>query len=159
MPILLSNEYLSVTIDPDAPIVRTVRLERTFPTDDLFVAAHEEVVRALAGIERRRYAHMLDLRRGPMNNDPRFEEATSRVRLLMIQDFAHLAVVTRTAAGALQIARLGRQGSISLPVFQDAEVAVSYLKAALAGKPLARSGASPTPTPWPPATGRSLKMP
>jgi hypothetical protein len=159
MPTLLENEYLSITIDSDAPIVRTVRLEQPFASNEHYVEVHEEAVKLFAGLDRHRYGHMVDLRRAPMNNDPRFEDATRRTRTLLLQGFAHVVFVTRTAAGALQIARLARQGEINVPVFQDDTAAISFLKAAFSGGPHPPSGPAQTPPHRPSSPGRPSKIP
>jgi hypothetical protein len=157
MPILLDSEYLLISTDSDAPIVRTVRLERSFPSNERYVEFHEQAVKVYDELDRRRYGHLIDLSRAPGNNDPRFEEATRHIRPMFTRDFAHVAFVTRTAAGALQIARLTRQGDSTMPVFQDEAAALSFLKAALSGKPQAFPATPPTPAhgAWVPTARRS----
>ena len=47
MPILLQNDYLLISTDSDAPIVRSVRTELAVASYEFFVDLHDEVLRHL----------------------------------------------------------------------------------------------------------------
>lgn len=158
MTVLLRNEYMTVTVEPERSLVRTTRSEIAFPSPEEFIRAHTEALQIYESLVRERLGHLVDIRRVPMNNDPAFEAATKRIRGVLVQEFAGVAIVVRTAVGALQVNRLVREThSDRVAVFHDEEAALAYLAEAL-GTPGRRSGTlsvAPARTTRPPA--RSIR--
>jgi hypothetical protein len=162
MAILLQNAYLTLSTDPDAPIIRAIRSERRFSSSaqDEFVQAHLEALRIVETLDRRKLGLLIDLRRAGMNNDPQFEGATKRVRDMITDEFAHVAFLVQTAVGVLQVNRLVRESEVGMDmnVFNDEAAAVSFLAAAVAGKPESRFGPSSTQAPTSRSAGRTAKQ-
>ncbi|XXT14857.1 hypothetical protein WME94_31875 [Sorangium sp. So ce429] len=151
MAVLLQNEHLTVTYEQELSIVRSTRSELPYPSPDEFIRVHTEALQVYESLDRGRLGHLIDLRRPPMNNDPAFEAATMRTRSMLVQEFAAVAIVVRTAVGSLQVNRLLREeNNDNVMVFHDEEVAVGYLHEEL-GKRLSR------PSPLPGALSRSSR--
>ncbi|WP_437497940.1 hypothetical protein [Sorangium sp. So ce1099] len=151
MAVLLQNEHLTVTYEQELSIVRSTRSEVPYPSPDEFIRVHTEALQVYESLDRGRLGHLIDLRRPPMNNDPAFEAATMRTRSMLVQEFAAVAIVVRTAVGALQVNRLLREeNNDNVLVFHDEEVAVGYLHEEL-GKRLSR------PSPLPGTISRSSR--
>jgi hypothetical protein len=83
---------------------------------------------AFAGMDPREWVILFDARKGPMRNDPAFEQASRPLGALM-QGFKRSAVLVGTATGLLQMKRLGRQGESELHVFDDEAQAMAHLLA------------------------------
>jgi hypothetical protein len=127
---MLSDPYCIVGADPGTWIVRFVRTGVPYPSLEDFELQHEKVARVFDRLGRRKHALLVDFRRAPMNNDPRFEEAAARARSVLIRDFARVAVLVQTAIGALQVKRHAREDGLECLVFQDEPGAVEYLSQA-----------------------------
>ncbi len=143
MSVLLQNEYLTVTLELERSVVRSTRSEVPYASPDEFIRVHTEALQIYESIERASLGHLVDIRRPAMNNDPAFEAATMRTRSMICQEFAAVAVVVRTAVGALQVNRLLREeNNDNVVVFHDDDVAMGYLLQEL-GKRVRRSSAPP----------------
>jgi hypothetical protein len=55
------------------------------------------------------YGVVVDMRQAPPRNDPAFENAMARLRGVVTGKFARTAVLLESAAGVLQVNRLGRE--------------------------------------------------
>lgn len=128
MTVLLQNDYLMVTLDQERSIIRSIRSEIPYASPDEFIRVHTEAIESYDSLDRPSLGHLLDLRRPPMNNDPAFEAATMRTRSMLVQEFAAVAVVVRTAVGALQVNRLLREeNNDDVVVLHDEDAALGYL--------------------------------
>ncbi|KYF76838.1 hypothetical protein BE20_06355 [Sorangium cellulosum] len=128
MTVLLQNDYLTVTLDQERSIVRSTRSEHPYASPDEFIRIHTEALQVYESLDRSSLGHLIDLRRPPMNNEPSFEAATMRTRSMLVQEFAAVVIVVRTAVGALQVNRLLREeNNDSVVVLHDEDVALGYL--------------------------------
>ena len=135
MPLLLENEWFSISVDPEKRIVTTVRTDGPYTPDDAIIRRIEaEVEQAFGLIDRSRYGHLLDIRAAALNNSDDFEKRMAHLRGLLLRGFARVAVLVRTAVGALQSNRLTRQDGARLPasppgieVFTDEAAAIRFL--------------------------------
>src|SRR4051794_34921458 len=109
MPLLLENEFFTISGDADQPIVRSVRNDRGYYPGAPIHEFEAELEHAFGQIDRARYGHLLDIRAVALNNNEEFEAQTSRVRSMLLGGFARVAVLVRTAVGALQSNRLMRE--------------------------------------------------
>jgi hypothetical protein len=132
---MLSDPCCIVGIDPGTPIIRFVRTELPYPSLEDFVLLHEKVGRVFNRVGRRNHALLVDMRRAPMNNDPRFEAAAGPARATLVRDFSRVAVLVRTAIGALQVQRHVREDELECPVFQSELGAIEYLSQAESDQP------------------------
>ncbi|WP_437729941.1 hypothetical protein [Sorangium sp. So ce1335] len=142
MSVLLQNDHLTVILHEDLAIVRSTRSEVPYPSPDDFIRVHTEALKAYESLDRASLGHLIDLRQPPMNNDPGFEAATMRTRSMLVQEFGCVAIVVRTAVGALQVNRLLREeNNDNVLVFHEEEVALAYLRGEL--RKLGRRSSAP----------------
>lgn len=123
----MENEYFVVTVDEAAKLVRVKRTTTQYPSIEVLRESNDERARKLAPLAGKGYAMLLDARDGPLRNDPAFENETIAARAKMIDHFSKVAILVRTAVGALQMNRLQRdeRSKIHVPVqvFHDDEAA------------------------------------
>lgn len=71
---------------------------------------------------------LYDLRDGPsQRNDPAFEEAIRKRRQDLLSRSPVLAILVKTAAGRMQLDRMGRQARAELTIFDDFDKAVAFV--------------------------------
>ncbi|MEP7120619.1 MAG: hypothetical protein ABJE95_06910 [Byssovorax sp.] len=124
---LFSTPQITLTTEADSRLVRYVRTSVPYPTLAEYERLHERAGAALDQLGRKRHVLLVDMREAILNNDPAFERAAVRCRQLLVHDFRRMAVLVKTAVGALQIGRHIREDSLDAPVFNDETAAVSYL--------------------------------
>jgi hypothetical protein len=124
---LYKSEYFLVTLDDEQKIVHRVRTDQRYATIADVERTSEEVVRSLNTIERRRYALLVDVRFAPPRNDLAFEQTMARYQTRLYMGFRRVAVLAKTEAGRLQIARLLRGLLRQGHVFLDEQAALAYL--------------------------------
>jgi hypothetical protein len=127
MASLYSSPQITLTIEAESRLVRYVRTSVPYPSLDEYERMHERLGGALDQLGRKRHVLLVDMREATLNNDPAFERAAVRCRQLLVHDFRKMAVLVKTAVGALQIGRHIREDSLDAPVFNDETAAVSYL--------------------------------
>jgi hypothetical protein len=125
---LYADAYVTVTLDYDTDIVVYRRTAAPFESLDAMKASYDGV---RAKIDAKRLAGkllLIDPRDAPGRNDAGFEELLSQYRDALFAPFKRHAVLVRTAAGALQTARLEQTGKMGpAPVFHDEAKARAYL--------------------------------
>lgn len=127
MALLLTTPQITLTIDADTRLVRYVRTSMPYPSLDEYERLHERAGHLLDQLGRTRHVLLVDMRGATLNNDPAFERSAVRCRMLLVRDVRRLAVLVKTAVGALQIGRHIREDSLDSPIFNDETAAVSYL--------------------------------
>jgi hypothetical protein len=125
---LLRSAYGWVAIDDDARVVWFVRSGEPLESPEQGVAMFRGVIKAIATIDRSRYAIVSDLRAAPGRNDPSFETVIEPLRAELYEGFARRAVLVRSAAGKLQVQRLSKQSRDSAhpEVFTSEADAIAY---------------------------------
>ena len=81
---------------------------------------------------RRELSLLMDMREGPMRNEPEYEERMNRALLRMGTGFRRLAVLMKSSVGMLQASRFRRErGGVvaALRAFQSEQEARDYLLA------------------------------
>jgi hypothetical protein len=120
------NDYY--VLDHDAP-ARLARLRRTAAHFEQLADVsrnHDQLRRALAELPADKL--LLDLREGPPGrNDAAFENAIHATRKDLQNRYLRVAVLVKTAAGRLQMQRLGREDGLTIPVFLDESEALRFL--------------------------------
>jgi hypothetical protein len=71
---------------------------------------------------------LVDLRSSPVRNDPEWEQAASQLRPKLFGGFPRVAVLVKTAVGALQVKRYARDDGLDLHIFHDEEKALAFLE-------------------------------
>lgn len=127
MAILLSTPQIKVVTGPDARLVRYVRTSVPYGSIFEYEVLHERVGAFFDHLGRKQHVLLVDTREAVMNTDPVFEKASNRIRVHLMRDFQRVAVLVKTAIGALQVARHIREGSLDSSVFSDEAAAISFL--------------------------------
>jgi hypothetical protein len=111
-----------------------VRMRRTAePVTDAqaFEADFEAYQRAMPRAERATLSLLIDLRDGPLRNEPGFEAIIRRNQRQLVGGFRRYAVLVRTSVGRLQVTRQARESGRggTTTIFQDEKEALAYLLA------------------------------
>jgi hypothetical protein len=126
---LLVTPYVTLHYDPARKIVRYVRTETPLPpmeeAEDIFSAIRE----AIEPFDRDRVGLLVDLRAAPGRNDKEFETKMERWRGGFFARFARVSILVKTAAGKLQVMRLGAASGRAQAVFTDEHHALLHLTA------------------------------
>jgi hypothetical protein len=128
MVVLTDNHYFALVYFPDISVVRYTRTEHPYPSNEELERLHAEIDPMLDRLGRHQYCILVDMRSAPINNTPGFEQAMGRARMRLLRGFSRISVLVRTAVGALQARRYGREDSINVHVFQDEGAAISFLR-------------------------------
>jgi hypothetical protein len=118
---------LRVTLDNESGVICIERTEEPYPSSSAFLALHAQIGRILDQVGRERRHLLVDMRRGPLNNDPEFERVAERGRAMLVRGFARIAVLVRTAVGALQVKRHVREDGRDILVTTEAWRAYEFL--------------------------------
>jgi hypothetical protein len=124
---LLKNEFLRVSMDRERSLVHAVRTNVKFATAAECERVYAEAARVLAVLDRSRLKILVDLRDGPLTQDPEIEKSIGEHRKRIIAGFSKVAILVRTAAGGLQVSRHAREDGLRIAVFQTEENARAYL--------------------------------
>lgn len=140
MVVLTDNHYFSLTYFPEISVVRFTRTEYPYPSTGELERLHEQFSPLLDRLGRQNLCLLVDMRSAPLNNTPGFEEAMARARVYLLRGFSRISVLVRTAVGALQARRYGREDAINVHVFQDEGAAVTFLRSLTVDASLPKSG-------------------
>lgn len=127
MTLLFSTPQITLTTGPDARLVRYVRTSVPYASMLEYELLHERVAGALDQLGRRHHVLLVDMREAVMNTDPAFERAAGRGRQLFVRDFRRIAILVKTAIGALQVGRHMREDSLDTSIFNEEPAAISFL--------------------------------
>jgi hypothetical protein len=123
-----SSPYVSIDVELGLHIVRVTRSEVPLPTLAEIERTFADMSSELDQIGRSRWALLIDLRRVRGAADPRLDEAMARATRPLLAGFPRVAVIVRSATGALQLKRHLREEGPSRDVFQDEAAALAFLK-------------------------------
>ena len=128
MAVRYENEFFTIH-DLDTRVVQITRLPRSFTSQEEVETACRPVQRTLDGLPRAGFALLLDARQARGSNDPAHEEWFAAHRARMVQGFRSVAILMRTAIGALHSERLTRADGTreKLRIFQDFDEACLHL--------------------------------
>ncbi len=140
--ISLQTPYFVVHSDGAGFVVRIQRSGLDYPDVPTLERDMETIGAVLDRLGRERKGLCIDWREGPLRNDTPFEDAIRRVMPRLFRGYRSVAVVVRSAVGALQVNRHFREASLVGEVFQDEADALEYLRGA--GGMMSRR---PTPIP------------
>lgn len=124
----LETPYYVIETEPSGEIIFLRRTGAAYQSLAEMEADIDKVIAAFDRLGRDRRGLLIDLRDGPRRNDPAFEDAMGRLRPKLLRGFRHVAVVVRTAVGALQVKRHLRDDGAGAEVFLDWEVALDWLR-------------------------------
>jgi hypothetical protein len=124
---LVRNEYFRLSAEDEARLMRLDRSPVPFASSDAIEDAFLDIGRGTEGVTAA-WALLIDSRDAPARNDPAFEEHFKRVRRPILGRFGRIAVLVKSAAGKLQIARYAREDNLHLTVFDDEAEALAFLR-------------------------------
>ncbi len=130
MRVLAESFFFSLTVDPEAKLVRWARTPVPYDAVEQFEDVSRATVLGLLRIDRAEHVLLIDLREGPMRNDDAFEKVAYQFRRDIHHGFTRVAVLVRTSAGRLQISRHVTErpdDARNHPTFLDEAEARAYL--------------------------------
>ncbi len=141
MEVLTSNAFVRLVRERGTSLLRYERTAASYASIAEIAPAHREVILLLDRLGRGAFVMLVDLRAAPPSNDPGFEQAMASVRVELLRGFARVAMLVRSAAGALQVNRHTREDGREARVFHgDLEGALAYLTANAHPLPPSRRG-------------------
>ena len=126
--ISLQTPYFIVHSDGAGFVVRIQRTGLDYPDIPTMERDMDAIIAVLDRIGRDRRAFCVDWREGPLRNDAPFEEAIQKVMPRLLRGYRVVAVIVRSAVGALQVKRQLREANLSGEVFQDEADAFDFLR-------------------------------
>jgi hypothetical protein len=124
VPRLLRTPYCTIDWDGARSLVRFVRTRLPYASIADIVHEGTEVERALESVGRSRL--LVDLRAVVPRNDPDFEVAIAAFRRKIFRGGGRMAILVRTAVGALQVKRHMREDGFHVEVFSQEDEALSF---------------------------------
>lgn len=130
--VILETPFQVIRVDHVKRFVLVKRTSKAYPSMAELHETNQSRLRLLSEFRGKHYIMMLDARDGPLRNDPAFETAAREARAEMFNLFDRVAIVVKSAIGALQMRRLQSEASIKtdhVRTFENDEaVAKEYLK-------------------------------
>jgi hypothetical protein len=124
---LLETEYCTIDVDPTGTLVHFTRSELPYRSIADIEREASRIETALQGFGGGRRL-LADLRAVPPRNDPDFEEAISKVRQSLYTNVVRVALLVRTAIGALQTMRHARHDGVFAQTYEDESLALAWLE-------------------------------
>jgi hypothetical protein len=127
MRTLVTTRHFELRVHSARRLVVLYRSREPFASiaalDECFVALERGIIH----VRRDSYGLLLDVRDGPVRNDPEFERVFRVHRQRFFHGFPRIAVVTATAIGGMQVARHARADNSGAQAFGSVEDALKYL--------------------------------
>jgi hypothetical protein len=124
---LYRGEHFVVILDDERALLRRSRTDRRFESNEEILRSYEVLIRVHETIDRARLALFVDLRLAPPRNDPAFEQLVGPYQPRLYGGFRRAAILVKTEAGKLQMARLLQANGIRARAFLDEAAAISHL--------------------------------
>ena len=123
---LLETPYCTLDLDGTTSVVTFRRQDVPYPSAGVIEDEAKKAERALASLSEG-YHLLVDLRVILPRNDPEFERAIVQFRRTLFRHAQRVAILVRTAVGALQVQRHSRTDGVDARSFQDEHQALAYL--------------------------------
>lgn len=127
MVTLLQTPLIRSEYDERRRLVRYTRTSQGFSSISELEETYKNLIQSTSRLDLRHLALLVDLREAPPRNDPAFEGAIARYRGPMMQGFARVAVLVKSAVGRLQVRRHAADDGVTNLVTQDEDEALRYL--------------------------------
>ncbi|NUQ73939.1 MAG: hypothetical protein HUU21_10305 [Polyangiaceae bacterium] len=124
------SPYFILSVDDTRRILHRARTALGFPTLADAQVAYDDMTRAMDGVDRAAHGLFVDLRLAPPRNDAGFEQLVGRYYPRLYDGFPAIAVVVKTQAGRLQIARVAQTFGYDMRTFMTEAEAYAYLAGA-----------------------------
>jgi hypothetical protein len=126
---MVRTQYWILERDLGAAFFRLRRTSTAYESLESIGVTAASIERALVGVDLSRLGFLIDLREGPMRNDPEFEKVGRPWQEKMMGVFGRVAILVKTPVGKLQMGRIVRALHASAQVFDDERQAIAFLKA------------------------------
>lgn len=126
--LLADGRHCKIALREQGRLVWFYRTSTPFESTEVCEAAWSEAVAVLDQLPRPSLRIVVDLRDGPMRSDPAFEKIGQRYRARLTDGFERSALLIRTLAGRLQLARHQREQQFSVQIFEDERLALDYVR-------------------------------
>jgi hypothetical protein len=124
---MVRTKHWTLERDVGKKFFRVRRTAEPFGSPDELKVAFDRMERALHALDLTRYALLLDIREGPMRNDPQFERTVRPYQEAIMQRFGRVAILVKTPAGKLQANRIVQSIGAGTRVFDDERAAIAFL--------------------------------
>jgi hypothetical protein len=127
MPIVFDDGFFQIIHEDERHLLRVIRSAQRFKSIKDGQRSFQTAADAASSIDKQSTRLLIDLRCGPMRNDPEFEEATKDARRQLFEGFSRSAVLVKSAVGLLQVNRHAKEDQ-KTPFFCNQEdEALAYL--------------------------------
>jgi hypothetical protein len=123
---VLNNEFVVVARIGGTQVIRITRTAKPFSTLDELRQAWNAVLAVLEGVDRARYALIVDIRSVSGRNDAAFESAFAPYRAGAQRGFRKVAVIVSTSSGQLQVGRHAKEDGLPVRGFIDPAAALAW---------------------------------
>jgi hypothetical protein len=125
---MVRTPYWILERDLGAAYFRLRRTAEKFASNDLLDEAARSIERVMVGVDLSRLGFLVDLREGPMRNDPEWEKIAAPWQKKMMSSFGRVAILVKTPAGKLQMNRIVRALHATAQVFDEEKAAIEWLR-------------------------------
>jgi hypothetical protein len=126
---LFSDAQVRITLDDATGVLRYTRSGVPFASLEAVRALSESTKRILTTLPARSLRVLIDVRAAPPRNDEAFEAESNKLVEAVLPTFTRHAVLVKTAAGRLQVARLAKERGRHTNAFSDEAEAIAFLSA------------------------------
>jgi hypothetical protein len=126
--IMIRTPYWWLERDVGAAWFRLRRTAEPFASNDEIQRVSETIEKKLVGVDLSRLGFLVDLRDGPLRNDPEWERIMAPWQRKMMAAFGRVAILVKTPAGKLQMTRIVRTLHASAEVFDQEKAAIDWLR-------------------------------
>ena len=127
MRVVMETPCFVVTFEPETSLVRYTRKAKAFESSEQTIQQHVELGTHLDLLGRRDHALLVDVRQSPFNPSLSFENAIAESRKHLFRGFSRVAILVRSAVGALQLHRHVREDGLEIPVYREEQEALRFL--------------------------------
>ena len=125
---MIRTPYWILERDLGAAFFRLRRTATKLESNEVLNQTAQTIERALVGVDLSRLGFLVDLRDGPMRNDPEWEKVARPWQQKMMSAFGRVAILVKTPVGKLQMNRIVRALHATAQVFDDEQQAIAFLK-------------------------------
>lgn len=125
--VLLETPYWKLEREPAQGLITARRTAAPIDSAGEYESEILKVERAIARLDRSKHVILVDLRLAPMRGDPVFDAMVAKRTPQVLRGFRRVALLIRTAVGALQVQRHTREAGATSSAFQDEAAALAHL--------------------------------
>jgi hypothetical protein len=124
---MAKTPYWILERDPGASYFRMRRTSKPLEASDDYSRDLEKVKPIFRAVNTSYLGLLVDVRDGPIRNDPDFENAARPYQELMLNAFGRVAILVKTPVGKMQMQRIVAVVAPKVPVFDDEQAALAFM--------------------------------